>query len=146
MNIDELHDIIMHNQEAKEMADKGNDAGVLKLILADLPKEPVKESLYTELGVIGAFSNPEDAETCLAKLELVAENNPVLKRIMKWLRPGSNGLDFGNLIVREQLDKLHLAGVLDAKELNVLKSLGEKTIDISVNDISIAWARYRGIK
>lgn len=146
MSIDKdlLHDIIKANIDAKILADKGDDSGVLPLILSALPKEPVKESLYTELGIIGAFSDPVNAHICLVKLEAVAEANPVFKRIMKWLGPGSRGLDFGNLTVRSQLEALNQAGVLSSDELQALKSLGEKTVEVSVDDISEAWARYRG--
>lgn len=146
MSIDKniLHDIINSNPEAKKLADKGDDNGVLKLIYSSLPKEVVPNSLFTELGVIGAFGSPDDANECFVKLEALAEANPPFKRVMKWLGPGSNGLDFGNMIVRSQLDSIMKAGILTESELAILKSLGEKTVNVTVNDISNAWARYRG--
>jgi hypothetical protein len=146
MSIDKdvLHDIIKASPEASKLADSGNDSGVLPLIHSALPKESVPDSLYTELGVIGAFSDPTDAHVCLLKLEAMAEANPVFKRIMKWLGPGSKGLDFGNATVRAQLDAICSGGVISSTELASLKSLGEKTVEVSINDISSAWARYRG--
>ena len=144
ITIDELHDIILNNKTAKMYADAGNDYGCYKEILNDLPKEPVLESFYTELSILSAFENPMDAETCLQKLETVAESNPILKRVLKWIAPGAKGLDFGNPSVRGQLDALHQAGVLTELELNTLKGLGEQAVVISSDDVSSAWARYRG--
>lgn len=144
INTDELHDIILNNKVAKELADSGNDSGCAESIKEDLPTEVMPESFFTELSILSAFENPMDAETCLQKLETVAESNPILKRVLKWIVPGAKGLDFGNPSVRGQLDALHQAGVLTDNELNILKSLGEIKINITANDISLAWARYRG--
>ena len=146
ITVEELHNIIKNNTVAKALADAGNDNGALDAVQPDLPTEVVEESFFTELSILSAFSNPIDAETCLQKLETVAESNPILKRVLKWITPGAKGLDFGNASVRAQLDALYIAGVLTEKELNVLKSLGEKKVIITVNDISLAWARYRGEK
>lgn len=144
ITLEELHDIIHDNPEAKSLADAGNDNGVFSVILNLLPKFPVKESLATELGVLEAFDNPQDGHDCLVKIETVAEGNAMLKRVISWLKPGSKGLDFGNIAVRSQLDALHGFGIITENELSVLKSIGEKTVEISVNDVSDAWARYRG--
>lgn len=144
ITIDELHDIINNNAEAKVLADAGNDAGCALAIQDDLPSEVVPESFFTELSILSAFANPNDAEACLQKLEAVAESNAVLKRILKWIAPGAKGLDFGNTSVRGQLDALQAAGVLTETECSTLKSLGERKISITANDVSLAWARYRG--
>lgn len=141
---DTLHSIIYKNTAAKKLANKGDDAGVLPLIFSALPKVVVEGSFCTELGILAAFTTPEEANNCLLKLEAVAEQNAVLKRVMNWLKPGSNGLDFGNTVVRNQLDALGSAGVLTQVEVDTLKSIGERTIDVTVNDVSEAWSRYRG--
>ena len=144
ITIDELHDIINSNVEAKALADSGNDAGCATAIKDDLPSEVVPESFFTELSILSAFANPMDAEVCLQKLEAVAESNAILKRILKWIAPGAKGLDFGNASVRGQLDALQAAGVLTETECSTLKSLGERKISITANEVSLAWARYRG--
>lgn len=144
ITIDELHDIIKNNKTAKDYADAGNDVGCAIEIIIDLPTEVVPESFFTELSILSAFANPMDAEVCLQKLEAVAESNAILKRILKWIAPGAKGLDFGNASVRGQLDALQAAGVLTETECSTLKSLGERKISITANEVSLAWARYRG--
>ena len=121
ISTEELRNLILNNPTAKAYADAGNDYGCFKEIMGDLPKEPVLESFFTELSILSAFENPMDAETCLQKLETVAESNPILKRVLKWIAPGAKGLDFGNPSVRSQLDALHQAGVLTDLELSTLK-------------------------
>lgn len=144
MTSNELHDIIKANSEAKAFADAGNDTGALGSILKDLPKQVRKGSFYTELGVFTAFPTAEDAEACLQKLEAIAEQNPVVKRVLKWLGPGNGGVDFGDEKLRAAIDGM--LGVLSQEEINALKSLGEGPTTVTVDEVSEAWARYRGDK
>lgn len=140
MTTEQLHDIIKNNKTAKDCADKGNDIGAWEAIQVDMPTKVI-DRFYTALGIFTAFSSAEAAETCLQKLEAIAEQNPVVKRIVQWLQPGTSGVNFGDLKLRAALDSM--VGVLTQEEVDALKSLAEVKETVTVDQVSEAWGKYR---
>lgn len=140
MTTEQLHDIINANATAKAYANAGNDAGAWAAIQEDMPTKVV-DKFYTALGIFTAFPSAEAAETCLQKLEAIAEQNPVVKRIVQWLQPGTSGVNFGDVKLRTALDAM--VGVLTQEEVDALKSLAEIKETVTVDQVTEAWSRYR---
>lgn len=82
----------------------------------------------TELGIYNTFGDPMAAETFLQKMEAIAEQNPVVKRMFRWIGPGSDGLDVGNPMVRAALDSLVGTAGITQEEVNHLKDDAERQI------------------
>lgn len=145
MTNEELHDAIAANDEAKALADAGNDAGAAAAISATLPLT-IGEFMLTERGVFKAFANPTDAETVMQTLEGVAAANPadvpiapVVKRALKWMQPNNGGVDVGNAALRQVLD-----AILQPAHAATIKALAEYPQQITDGQVSEAWQRYRG--
>ena len=103
-----------------------------------LPKEVTEGSRYTELGIIAAFADPAAGETVLQTLETLAETNPLLSRMLRWVAPGAPGLDFGNAALRAAISAYHTAGHLTTLQRDTLLSLGERTPVVTTDMIARA--------
>lgn len=127
INMSELKTLIESDVEALAFANSGNWKSCAERCTIISPPVLV-ETLLTELGILRVFSNPIAAENLLQKIELVAQNNPLVARVLKWLRPGSNGVDFGNITVRTMLvTPVEQGGVgLTQEEVAELLSSAEK--------------------
>ena len=101
-----------------------------------LPAQVTEGSRYTELGIIAAFSDPAAGETVLQTLEATAESNPLLARMLGWLKPGMPGLDFGNAALRAAVNAYHAANVLTTTQRDTLLALGERAVVVSPADIA----------
>ena len=138
--IETLRGIVDSNEELRTLV-RGNinnpadDVAAAILATSLMPKQVVEGSLYTELGIIAAFSNPADAEVVLQTLEAAALTNPLLARMLRWLAPGMPGLDFGNAALRAALNAYQAAGVLNSTQTNVLLALGEQVLTVNPSDI-----------
>ena len=138
--IETLRGIVDSNEELRTLV-RGNinnpadDVAAAALATSLMPKQIVEGSLYTELGIIAAFSNPADAEVVLQTLEAAALTNPLLARMLRWLAPGMPGLDFGNPALRAALNGYQAAGVLNSTQNNVLLALGEQVLTVNPSDI-----------
>ena len=138
--IETLRGIVDSNEELRTLV-RGNinnpadDVAAAILATSLMPKQVVEGSLYTELGIIAAFSNPADAEVVLQTLEAASLTNPLLARMLRWLAPGMPGLDFGNPALRAALNAYQAAGVLNSTQTNVLLALGEQVLTVNPSDI-----------
>jgi len=64
----------------------------------------LRETPLSELSILRLSSDPVAAETVLQQIEQVAQQNPVVARVLKWMKPESQrGLDFGDPRVRGML-------------------------------------------
>lgn len=115
------------------------DVEAAALAMTLLPKQVTEGSRYTELGIIAAFADPAAGETVLQTLEALAESNPLLARMLRWLAPGAPGLDFGNAALRAAINAYHEAGHLTTTQCDTLLGLGEQ--DPVVTPDMIARAR-----
>lgn len=143
MTNESLREIINNNLTAKNLADNGNDAGCALAIQADLPFEIFTGHFTGELGILALFDDAASGETCLQKIESIAEINPIVKRVLKWIAPNAPGVDFGDSRIREMVEYFYVAELITEFERNTLLRAGEKQVSISANDISTAWSIYR---
>lgn len=64
----------------------------------------LRETPLSELSVLRLSSDPAAAEAVLQQIEAVAQGNPVVARVLQWMKPQSQrGLDFGDIRVRTML-------------------------------------------
>jgi hypothetical protein len=135
----------MADPEAKAMADAGNDIGCANRI-SEISAPQVSQFTYVyDRGVIAAFPDPAIGHSFLNGLAVVAEQNPVIGRVLKWLSPSEGGIDVGNAVVRSQLDYLATLGVpgINADVVGTLKGLAETPVVIPVDQVSRVWLQYR---
>ena len=102
MTDSELQALILGDPTAKQLAENGADDRCAERC-REIATPELAEHRLDELGIIGLYPNPSDAETVLSTVEGVAVSNPLVARVVKWLQPGATGVDFGNLQVRALL-------------------------------------------
>jgi len=145
MTLDELHDAIFGDAQAKALADAGNDAGCAVRLSALLPPT-VHPRLVDASNLLAAFPNPADGLAFYNALVTVSAGNPVLTLALQWLNAGTPGLDVGSPAVRAMLDQLVTANVhadITAGRVPVVKALAEVPTTIDHGQVSDAWLRYR---
>lgn len=144
MTPNSLHDLINSDPAAKALADAGNDAACADRCREIAPPEIVSTPLG-ELGVIAAAADPVAAETILKTIEAIAQQNPLVKRVLKWMQPGAPGVDFGDLRVRAMLTAAVEQGGLGltAEQAGPLLRAAERPASVTAGNVSEAWARYR---
>jgi hypothetical protein len=135
MKPQDLLSIIESDDTALQLATVGNDSACAVRCSDILPKVRV-ESVLTERGLYDAIG-PEIAETVLQKLEVVAQQNPVVKRALTWLSPVNGGLDFGSLAVVGLLTQLRSAEVFTHQEFDALNAISMKNDIITTHFFSI---------
>jgi hypothetical protein len=140
MTIEELKKLIEFDPEARKLAESGAADLCAARCRAIAPKE-TRETLLTELSILRLSADPIAAETILQTMEAIAEQNPLLKRALKWMQPGAPGLDFGNPVVRSMLTMpVEQGGVgLSAEQARPLLAAAEVEPQISGADVSTAW-------
>jgi hypothetical protein len=138
----ELRTAIFADPAARALADAGNDAGCAARMAAVLPPAAVSR-LIDETSFFRAFADPTEAETVLQTLEAIGDQNPVVKRFLKFLGPGSYGLDMGNPMLRAMLDSMVGTTPLTADQVAAVKALAEVPAVVSADDVSRAWSVYR---
>lgn len=143
LTINQIHDLIAANPQAKAEADKGNDNGVVAIMQPLMPYEPVEGSLAWDKTILEAFENPFEGSALIGKMQTEAVTNPLLKIMMPWLTSGAAGIDFGKAPLRAFLTSLKNSGKITQTELDKLLRLGEKQVSISSSDVAAAWSRYR---
>lgn len=102
MDTTELFQFIQSDPVAAELARAGHDEDAAAR-LRGIADPVYEERLVTELGIYNIYPNPADAETVLQTIEAVAEVNPFVKRLLKWLQPGAIGVNFGDPRVKAAL-------------------------------------------
>lgn len=104
MTPSELRTLILSDATATQLAESLDFAGCAERCAVIAP--PIlSETLIGELGVFKLAADPLTAETVLQTIETIANsgNNPVVKRLLKWMQPGAPGVDFGDPRVRATL-------------------------------------------
>lgn len=144
MDIQDLHDLINNDTIAKSFADAGNDTECAIRCMSIAPKKIVS-TLLGELGMFNVGAEPADVETVLQTIEAVAEFNPVIKRMLKWIQPGAPGIDFGDTIVRTMLTlPVNNGGIgLSVEQAAPFLAAAEKDEIITPQMVSNAWSTYR---
>lgn len=99
----EILSLIESDAVAKKIADDRTDDEALAARLREIAPPQYEERLLTELGIYNIYPNPADAEKVLQTFEAVAEVNPFVKRLVKWLQPGAIGVNFGDPRVKAAL-------------------------------------------
>lgn len=137
----QLLDLIDSDQLATEMATAGNDSGCALRLREIAPKQRV-QLLLTERGLY-EYLGPQVAETILQKLEAVGEQNPIVRRALKWLEPANGGLDFGSMTTLVMVDQLTQSGVFKVEEQTKINDLSLVNDDISASEVSAAMEARR---
>ena len=140
MSPEELKSLIESDAEALRLASTGA-ADLCAARCREIAPRVTQRTLLTELGILSLYPNPSDAETVLQTIETVAQGNPVVNRVLKWLQPGAPGVDIGDARVRSLLvAPVQSGGVGLSQELAgpMLRS-AEVAPEISGADVSTAW-------
>lgn len=102
MDTTELMQLIQSDPVALALASAGHDEDAAAR-LRDIVDPVYEERLITELSIYNIYPNQADAERVLQTIEAVAEVNPFVKRLLKWLQPGAVGVNFGDPRVKAAL-------------------------------------------
>ena len=105
-----------------------DNAPLILSLLNERNRTTIVEARITELGIYNTFDDPMEAEAFLQKMEAIAEQNPVVKRMFGWIKPGAPGLDVGNPMVRSFLDQLVGVAGITQHEVNHLKDDAERQV------------------
>lgn len=81
--------------------------------------------MITDRGVINAFANPVDGETCMQGIEAASQSNPLVARAIKWMQPANGGLDIGDVKTHAIIDVLSGAGAITAEAATTLKAIAQ---------------------
>lgn len=140
MNITELRALIESDSQALSLAQSGAADVCAARCREIAPKETI-ETRVTELTILSRYSDPADAEAVLRTIETVAQSNPVVARVLKWLQPGAPGIDIGDARVRGLLvASVNAGGVgLSAELSRPLLAAAEVEPQITGADISTAY-------
>jgi hypothetical protein len=147
MTDSEILQIIDANPGIKALADAGNDAGCAFALVPLLPTVTVSRSI-TLKEIMTAFSTPEAGWSVIARVKAATSSPsapPWLVSALAWLDPATAnaGLDFGQPIVRQQIQALGAAGVLTAAEVATLLGLAEQPYPLKADDVSRIYAPRR---
>lgn len=143
MTQNDLRLLILADAAALAAAKAGDDAACAVRCAQIAAREVVTGTRLTERGLLKLFTDPAAGEACLEKIEAAALSNPLVKRIIGWIKPPADGIDLGDPDIRNSIDVLCAAGVLTTAERDTLKSGGERAPTISVQDVSAAVAQHR---
>lgn len=143
MTQNDLRLLILADSQALVLAKAGDDTACAARCLQIAPREIAAGTRLTERGLLKLFTDPAAGEACLEKIEAAAAVNPLVQRIIGWVKPPADGIDLGDSDIRSSIDALCAAGVLTTVERDTLKSGGERQSAISAQDVSAAVARHR---
>lgn len=140
MTPQELRTLIESDAQALALAQSGAADLCAKRCMAIAPKVPTS-TLLTELSILRAYTNPADGEAVLQQIETVAASNPVVARVLKWIRPGAPGVDFGDVRVRAMLTLAVNQGGIGLTNVQAapLLAAAEVSQSISGSDVSTAY-------
>lgn len=103
-------------------------AGMLNTPSVTVPNPGTR---IAELGILDALG-PVAGEAFLQGIEGAANTNPVLARIVRWLRT-EHGVDLGNAALQGQLLALVQAGVITSDSANSLIARGSQQVGKSAS-------------
>ena len=140
MSPEELKKLIESDTEALRLASTGA-ADLCAARCRQIAPKVTQPTMVTERSILNLYANPMDAETVMATIEAVAQSNPIVKRALKWLQPGADGLDVGDARMRELLTTPAQAGGvgLSAELARPLLAAAEVEPQISGADVSTAY-------
>lgn len=102
MTTAELETLIRGDATALQLATDGSDDACAKRCM-EIAAKVTYQRFITELTILSLYADPTDAETVMQKIETVAQSNPVIARVLKWLQPSAPGIDAGDSRVRAML-------------------------------------------
>lgn len=140
MTVEELRALIESDAEARALAESGAADLCAARCRAIAPKV-TQQTRATELTILSLYANSADAVLVLQTIETVAQSNPVVAYVLKWLQPGAPGIDIGDARVRQLLvAPMQSGGVgLSAELAAPLLAAAEVEPQISGSDVSTAW-------
>lgn len=140
MTPNQLKTLIESDAEALTLAQSGA-ADMCAARCRTIAPKVTRETRVTELSILSLYADPSQAETVLQTIETVAQGNPVVNRVLKWLQPGAPGVDVGDSRVRTLLTTpVNQGGVgLSAELARPLLAAAEVEPQISGADVSTAY-------
>ena len=140
MTPQELRTLIESDAQALALAKSGAADLCAARCMQVAPKIPAS-TLLTELSILRVYANPADGEAVLQQFETVAASNPVVARVLKWIRPGAPGVDFGDVRVRAMLTLAVNQGGIGLTNVQAapLLAAAEVSQSISGSDVSTAY-------
>ena len=87
MTPQEIRSEILASSELRSWIEQGRDEDVAKHLTDTMPGKIVSLKI-SELGLLSLYSDPMAGETVLQTIEAVAQGNPIIKRVLKFMQPG----------------------------------------------------------
>ncbi|TWU22468.1 hypothetical protein Pla52o_35240 [Novipirellula galeiformis] len=140
MTPDELRTLIESDADALRLAQAGA-ADMCAARCRVIAPKVTRETRATELTIISLYANPMDGENVMQQIEAVAESNSLVKRMLKWMQPDSDGLDVGDTRTRDMLTlPIESGGIgLTAEQARPILAAAETEPQISGADVSTAY-------
>ena len=147
MTPEDIRTAIVASEELITLIESGQDEVVAAHLTATMPGRIIPLRI-SELGLLALYANPMDGETVLQKIEAIAEVNPIIKRVLKFMQPGvpADSLpDFSLPGVRTALKAPIEKGGLGLSEELAQPLLDAMTVDDTVctSDVSAAVSDWR---
>lgn len=138
---------ILASATLRAMIEYGQDADAAQYLTETQPGT-LKPLRISELGLIALYANPIDAETVLQTIEAVAEQNPIIRRVHRFMQPGvpeSSLPDFSLPSVRMALKAPTNMGGLGLSDALAQPILDAMEIDdvVTASEVSAAVAAWR---
>lgn len=140
MTPEQLRALIESDAQAKALAETGA-ADLCAARCRSIAPKVTQETRLTELSILSLYGNPLDGETVMQTIETVADTNPVVRRILKWLQPNAPGVDMGDARVRQLLVTPVASGGVGLSPILAAPMLAAAEVEpqISGADVSTAW-------
>jgi hypothetical protein len=122
----------------------GKSPEEIAVILAGIEGNTRIETWATERTIISAFANPMDGEAFLQKLAAAGQQNPLIKRAMRWIEPGQQGIDVAHPHTAILLGALLQGGVITQAEYVTVLGIAPKTkpyADVTAEQVALAFGR-----
>jgi hypothetical protein len=131
---------ILASQELRGLIESGQDEAVARHLTETMPGKIIPLRI-SELGLLALYTDPMQGETVLQTIEAVAEVNPIIKRVLKFMQPGVpesslpdfslpgvrlalkaptnlGGLGLTDALAQPLLDAMEVADVVSAMEVS----------------------------
>jgi len=105
-----------------------DDAALTLSLLNERNRLKIVDTYLTEVGIYNTFDDVMEAEVFLQKMEAIIDQNPVVKRMFAWIKPGAPGLNVGNPMVRSFLDQLVGVAGITQHEVDHIKDDAERLV------------------
>lgn len=140
MTPQELKQLILSDEQALAFAGSGNYTECA-IRCESIASPKIVNTFIGELGFFGLYQSPLQAEAVMQKIEAVAQVNPVVNRLLKWVQPGAPGVNFGDSRVRYMLTLPMESGGLGftSQEALPLLEAAETKRRITIDMVAEAW-------